>query len=192
MIEIVFSVKGTPPNNKNNKSMWGVESQIESIIHLRMSALIALNEAGFSDPFNSHVYISLTINAPEDRIEKNIDLDNLISGVCDALQPKPGNPDIKVHERFNNPDFADIHPDKPILFYNDNQIYGIEATKSKEETSCYTVTLRTEPKESSGELTHNEITLWSNLYNKDHPWWTSEENRSENRFEETRSSGLTH
>jgi len=178
LIEVSFSVPGFPPNNKNNPSMWGVESQVEPIIRLRMSALLALQEAGLADPFNSPIYLSLEFHAPEEMLEKKIDLDNLISGVCDALQPKPNNPDIKIHERFNNPDISDIHPEKGILFYNDNQIWGINAVKQlSDKEPFYTVTVKTEYTSGESELSTNEIQYWSSLYDREHPWWNSEEDR---------------
>lgn len=177
MVSIEFSVPDLPPNNKNRRSMWGVESQVEKIIQLRMCALIALQEAGFDKPFNSNIYLSLNIRAPEERIENSIDLDNMVSGVCDALGSSPDNPGMHVHESFLNPDIEDIHPKNPILYYDDNQIYGLTATKTVDETTSYTVILKTELENETGALTYNEIIHWSKKYDLDHIWWTVEEER---------------
>jgi thermostable 8-oxoguanine DNA glycosylase len=158
--------------------MWGVESQIDSIIQLRMSALLALNDAGLIDPFNSPIYLSLEFHAPEEMIGQKKDLDNLISGVCDALQSKPNNPDIIIHERFNNPDLSDIHPEKSILFYNDNQVWGINAVKQiTEKEPFYKITVKTEHKTEETNLSSTEIQYWAKVYDQEHSWWNSEEDK---------------
>jgi len=192
VMKISFSVKGLPPNNKNNKSMWGLESQAILLVRLRMQALIARNKAGMNEPFRTPISLSLSIHALPDQLFEMGDLDNYLSGICDALQPIPIDPKILIHELFDNPDITDINPRKPILFYDDRQIYGLTAIKkSSNEEPYYTITIKSNSEaQNSEKLTLDEINYWSNKYDQEHPWWNTEEDRIGKHLRRNQEFGL--
>lgn len=176
--QISFTVQGLPPTNKNQQSMWGRASQAPLIISLRMQALIALNNAGLNDPFKDQVSLFLSFFIQPDLIQNTGDLDNYLSGICDALQPVPKNIET-IHELFNNSDLIDIHPRKPICYYDDSQIYRLIAEKKPTlQETYYTVTITTTKKQEPNEqLTIEQINYWSTKYDQEHNWWNTEEER---------------
>ena len=131
---IEFNVSGKLPK----KSNWG-KDDAELIVQFRESALKARNDAGISEGYEGPVKLTLTIYAPnitdmdykqtgDDDPKKFIgDLDSLVAGASEYLQPAPNNPDLDFHSIFNGRD--DIAPHIPLIIKNDAQIVKIEAKK---------------------------------------------------------------
>ena len=109
--------------------MWALENVAPLIIELRKTALEARNKAGLTNPIKQKISLELKLFGSEKELEEMGDLDNLLSGVFDALQPKPNNPDLVPCKIFDLPEFIEISPEKAILFENDSNIYKIYAEK---------------------------------------------------------------
>ena len=84
-MKIEFQVEGKPPKKDGANSMWGKNSEAQNIVNLR-NAAFKKREETIKEPFHSRVSLELIINAPESELERMGDLDNFITGVCDAFR----------------------------------------------------------------------------------------------------------
>ena len=184
MVEITFCVKGHPPKKISEKSMWSTDSQAPLIIELRKQALEARRRAGLEEPIKTKLSLELKLFGSEKELDEIGDLDNILSGVCDALQPKPNNPELVPSEIYGSPEYEDISPEKVILFENDSNIYKLYAEKrtSKHE-KYYAVTVKPievdvpDANQQTPDPFIEDIQYWAAKYDEDHPWWTTEEQR---------------
>jgi len=140
---ISFDVEGKPPK----KSNWGTDDA-ELVIKFREDALKARTEAGFDDCFHESVKLNLTVFAPnttdinykqtgDDDPKKYIgDLDSLVAGICEYLQPAPNNPELDF-SHFEGRD--EIGPSIALIIKNDSQIVEINAEKKESKTLRYHV-----------------------------------------------------
>ena len=93
-MNIDFTVDGKPPK-KIKPSLWSVNSnQTELVVKLRQKAFEASKKAGLNEPFHGPVKLTLSVYAPnilerKDRHDYLGDLDALIGGVFESLQPSP-------------------------------------------------------------------------------------------------------
>lgn len=132
--KIQFKVKGKPPK----KSNWGKEDA-DLIIKLREAALKARKNEEIFDCFHGPVKLNLIVYAPniinmnykqtgDDDPKKFIgDLDSLVAGVCEYLQPAPTDPKLVLNPIFNEKN--EIGPTVPLIIENDSQIVEINAKK---------------------------------------------------------------
>ena len=142
--KIIFDVDGKIPK----KSNWGTDDA-KLIIKFREAALCARNNAKLSEGYKGAVKLSLIVYAPnidnmdykqtgDDDPNKFIgDLDSLITGVCEYLQPAPTNPELIIHSAFEGKD--EIAPHIPLIIKNDAQIVEIDAKKVRDNNLCYHV-----------------------------------------------------
>lgn len=143
-MKISFEVEGKPPK----KSNWGTDDA-PLIVKFREAALAARNMTGASEGFEGSVKLNLIVYAPnttekdykqtgDDDPKKFIgDLDSLVAGVCEYLQPAPTNPDLDVHSVFDGKD--EIAPHIPLIIQNDAQIVEINAKKERDDNLHYHV-----------------------------------------------------
>jgi len=108
-----------------------------------------MKNAGFSEAYAGLVKLNLIVYAPNiatinykqtgDSDPKKFigDLDSLISGVCEYLQPAPTNPDLEINPIFDGKD--KIAPNIPLVINNDAQIVEINAKKEPDSTLHYHV-----------------------------------------------------
>ena len=141
---IEFSVVGKPPK----KSQWGTDDA-HLIVKFREYALNARKNAVINECYDGPVKLNLIVYAPnivnidykqtgDDDPQKFIgDLDSLVAGVCEYLQPAPTNPDLEIHSVFNGRD--EIGPTVPLIIKNDAQIIEINAKKELDDTLHYHV-----------------------------------------------------
>ncbi len=141
---IIFDVEGKPPK----KSNWG-KDDAHLIVKLREEALKAREKLEIRGCFQGKVKLNLIVHAPnidnmeykqtgDDDPKKFIgDLDSLVAGVCEYLQPAPTNPDLEIHSVFEGKD--EIGPSIPIIIQNDAQIVEITAKKEIDDTLHYHV-----------------------------------------------------
>ncbi len=61
------------------------------------------------------------------------DLDNHITGICDGLMA--ANPLVKTHPRWQEPDVADICPDRIVGLVDDSQVVQIRARRVVDASS---------------------------------------------------------
>ena len=139
---IKFTVDGRPPR-KGTKSCWADEG--EYVLKLRKKALEAKTKEGI-DYFSGPVKLELTvfdqnIGTREDRSDYHGDLDTLVAGVLDSLQPAPTNPGFEMDSILDN---NEIDPTKPLLIEDDSQIVTIVAKKIEKKENKYTVIIRPE------------------------------------------------
>lgn len=140
---ISFEVQGKPPR----KSNWGTDDA-KQVIKFREEALKARKKAGLLDGFQEPVKLNLTIYAPNttDLEYKQTgdndpnryvgDLDSLVAGICEYLQPAPNNPELDFR-LFDGRD--EIGPNVPLIIQNDSQIVEIKAKKEESKTLRYHV-----------------------------------------------------
>jgi len=131
---IVFDVEGKPPK----KSNWGTDDA-DLVIKFREEALKARTKEGLSDYFHDSIKLNLIVYAPniidmnykqtgDDDPKKFVgDLDSLVAGVCEYLQPAPTNPDLKINPILQEK--KEIGPDVALIIKNDSQIVEINAKK---------------------------------------------------------------
>jgi len=123
--KIKFTVDEKPPK-KTIGSMWSENSnQVPLVLQLRKTAFEAIQKTRLSDTFHGPVKLTLTVFAPnvlnrKDRHDYLGDIDSLIGGVFEALQPAPTNPDLKVHSELKNA--KDIGSDIALIVSDDAQV----------------------------------------------------------------------
>jgi len=142
--QIKFKVNGKPPKKKG-RSMWSKDSsQTQSVLDLRQKAYDS--SKGVETFHDGPVKLTLTIYDPNplERIDRHDylgDLDALIGGVCDALQPSPPeNNELIIHDLFKEKN--EIRHDKELIISDDAQITTTVSRKrknNKNNGSYYTV-----------------------------------------------------
>ena len=99
---------------------------------LREKALEARKKAGLEKYFEVPVKFTLTVFAPNITQRKDSedyvgDLDSLVAGVLDSLQPPPEHPDFDINPIFKETD--DIELKVPLIIEDDSQVIQITAKK---------------------------------------------------------------
>jgi len=142
--QISFDVEGKPPK----KSQWGTSDAI-LVIKLREAALKSRNDAYLFPCYHGPIKLNLTVYAPnitymkykqygDDDPNKFIgDLDSLVSGVCEYLQPAPKDITFEPSPLFNGKN--EIGPDIPLIIKNDSQIVEVCAKKMHDDFLHYHV-----------------------------------------------------
>ncbi len=150
---IEFHVYGKPPK-KTTGSIWSVKStQTDLVINLRQKAFDASQEKGLKEPIQGPVRLELIVYASnilerKDRHDYLGDLDALVGGIFESLQPAPkNNPELDIDPKLKNG--GDIASDKPIIVSDDAQITSIVAKKIKNEKPSYTVIIEKDSSSNS-------------------------------------------
>ena len=144
---IEFSVEGKPPK-KTKPSLWSKDNkQIESVFKLRQKAYETSKEKGLEEEFHDPVKLTLTIYDYNPIIRKDKedylgDLDGLVGGVYDALQPSPpdGENGLDVDPKFKEEN--GINHKNALIIGDDAQISTTVSSKrkiNKNEKPYYTV-----------------------------------------------------
>jgi len=141
---IEFSVDGKPPK-KTKPSLWSENSnQTQLVLDLRQKAYDASKKLGLDEHFHGPVKLTLTVNDPnplerKDRADYLGDLDALIGGVFESLQPSPPeNNNLKIHPLLKEK--KEIRHDVPLIVADDAQIANTVAQKRKNKKNflhCY-------------------------------------------------------
>jgi len=141
--QIKFSVPGKPPK-KTKPSMWSENSpQTQLVLDLRQEAYDAGKKAGLHEPFHGPVKLTLTVYDPnplerKDRPDYLGDLDALIAGVFESLQPSPPeNNNLKIDPRLKEKN--EIRHDVALIIADDAQIITTISKKRKSVKTFYTV-----------------------------------------------------
>ncbi len=142
-MNIEFTVDGKPPK-KIKPSLWSVKSnQTEMVVNLRQKAFEASKKAGLNEPFHGPVKLTLSVYDPnplerKDRHDYLGDLDALVGGVFESLQPSPPeNNKLKIHSLFK--ENKEISHDVALIVADDAQISTTVAKKRKNEKTFYTI-----------------------------------------------------
>lgn len=150
---IEFSVDGKPPK-KTKPSLWSENSnQTQLVLDLRQKAYESSKKAGLNEHFHGPVKLTLTVYDPntlerKDRSDYLGDLDALIAGVFESLQPSPPeNNNLKIHPSFKAN--MEINHDVALIVADDAQIATTVAKKRKNEKSFYTVIIESDDSENS-------------------------------------------
>jgi len=150
---IKFSLDGKPPK-KTTGSLWSENSnQTELVVDLRKKAFDASKKAGFNHHFHGPVKLTLTVYAPnvlerKDRHDYVGDLDALVGGVFESLQPAPTNNDELIVDPALK-DKKDFGSHLPLIVADDAQIATIVAKKRKNKKTFYTVIIEDDDIENS-------------------------------------------
>jgi len=130
---IEFTVEGKPPKKKK-PSMWSKDSsQTQLVLDLRQKAHDS--SKGVKIFHEGPVKLTLTIydSNPLERIDRHDylgDLDALIGGVCDALQPSPPeNNKLQIHDSFKEKN--EIRHNVELIIADDAQITTTVSRKRK-------------------------------------------------------------
>ena len=125
-MSIEIRVSGMPPKKRTDTSLWNNGPEVPRVIALRRAARAAFGGRG---PFKSHIRLRLSIflNSTDFFSSQVGDLDNFISGVCDALQA--ASPQAGIHEQFSFAENEDIAPSIAIAIENDVAVVSIVADK---------------------------------------------------------------
>jgi len=147
---IEFSVDGKPPK-KTKPSLWSENSkQAQLVLDLRQKAYDASKKIGLNKHFHGPVKLTLTVYDPnplerKDRFDYLGDLDALIGGVFESLQPSP--PEInklEIHPLLKEK--KEIRHDVALIVADDAQIVMTIAQKRKNKKTFYTVMIETDTK----------------------------------------------
>ena len=142
-IQIKFTIDGKPPK-KEKPSLWSENSnQTQQVLDLRQKAYDSSQKAGLDEPFHGPVKLTLTVYDPnplerKDRPDYLGDLDALIGGVFESLQPSP--PEInklKIHSSLKEK--KEIRNDVALIIGDDAQITTTVSQKRKSDRTFYTV-----------------------------------------------------
>ena len=140
---IEFSVDGKPPK-KTKPSLWSENSnQTQLVLDLRQKAYEASKKVGLDEHFHGPVKLTLTVNDPnplerKDRSDYLGDLDALIGGVFESLQPSPPeNNKLKIHPLLK--ENKEIRHDVAVIIADDAQITKTVSQKRENKKSFYTV-----------------------------------------------------
>jgi len=149
-MNIDFTVDGKPPK-KIKPSLWSVNSnQTELVVKLRQKAFEASKKAGLNEPFHGPVKLTLSVYDPnplerKDRHDYLGDLDALVGGVFESLQPSPPeNNNLEIHSLLK--ENKEISHDVALIVADDAQISTTVAKKRKNEKTFYTIII--EPDDS--------------------------------------------
>lgn len=143
---ISFTVNGKPPK-KSDGSCWG-NKEAKYVIKLRERALEARTEAGLDSCFKGPVKLELTVYAENVMNRSNTsdylgDLDTLIAGVMESLQPAPTvNKEMKIHQILKERE--DIGYKIPLILKDDSQVVTITAKKIPSRKSYYVISIWSE------------------------------------------------
>jgi hypothetical protein len=135
---IDFRVEGLPPKKDGASSMWGKDSERPRIQALRRAAFARLSG---HPPLRTDIALTLELHIAGGRIVSVGDLDNFITGVCDALMAANG-----AHWRnhhFAESGWEDIQPDRAVAILDDAAVVAITASKvpSTDDDDWYRVVL---------------------------------------------------
>jgi len=142
-IQIKFTIDGKPPK-KEKPSLWSENSnQTQQVLDLRQKAYDSGKKVGLDEPFHGPVKLTLTVYDPnplerKDRPDYLGDLDALIGGVFESLQPSP--PEInklKIHSSLKEK--KEIRNDVALIIGDDAQITTTVSQKRKSDRTFYTV-----------------------------------------------------
>jgi len=124
-----FEVEGRPPRQENY-SMWGRKAQFEPLKMLRIAAANIIHI-----PIVGYVGISVVF---EFKGKQPQDLDNMLNGLLDGLQPAAPNakPLLLWRQQAKN-----IKPVKAIAYESDTQVVEIFARKVHANQDKYYVTV---------------------------------------------------
>jgi len=152
-MNIKFTVDGKPPK-KIKPSLWSVNSnQTDLVVKLRQKAFEASKKAGLNEPFHGPVKLTLSVYDPnplerKDRHDYLGDLDALVGGVFESLQPSPPeNNKLKIHSLFK--ENKEISHDVALIVADDAQISTTVAKKRKNEKTFYTIIIEPDESENS-------------------------------------------
>lgn len=122
---IRFTVHDLPPKKCSERSMWSKPQEIPRVISLRQAAFASMNGA---PPLRDAIRLSVRILlATDDRTLG--DLDNFVSGICDALQRANTSAGLVVGSAWDADKLRDIAPDRFAVIGDDNAIVSIQAER---------------------------------------------------------------
>lgn len=114
-----------PPKKDGANSMWAKPAEVPRLIALRRAAVVAL--AGRS-PLRANISLELEVHCPAAQGQRHGDLDNFVAGVCDGLMAAV--PKSRRDPRWDEPEFAAVHPCKMIAMEDDDAVVAIIARKT--------------------------------------------------------------
>lgn len=125
---LVERIEGLPPKKDGAKSMWGKDVEFARLTRLRQAFLDALDG---QPPLSVNIRLTLSVHVGPVNTPQTGDLDNFITGICDALQSaKPG---CALLPDWKAPDCKPVHPSNAIAIVDDSQALGIDAQKIVEQ-----------------------------------------------------------
>ena len=129
-MRIEVEILGLPPKKDGASSMWAKEAEVPRLVALRR--VVADAVAG-RPPLNHQVLLELEVHLAEGDPRLSGDLDNQITGICDGLMA--ANPLVKTHPHWQEPDVADICPDRIVGLVDDSQVVQIRARRVVDASS---------------------------------------------------------
>jgi len=141
-------VKGKPPKKTSKASLWSKNSnQTTLIFDLRKEAFEACNNAKIKDSIKGKIKFSLTVFAPNILKRKDSedyvgDIDALVAGVLDSIQPPPENDGFEIDPILEVKD--KVGSDFPKIIEDDAQVVYVIAKKVKADIPSYTVVIEYE------------------------------------------------
>ena len=140
---IKFTVDGKPPK-KTKPSLWSEHSpQTQLVLNLRQKAYDSSKTIGQNEYLHGPVKLTLTVYDPnplerKDRSDYLGDLDALIGGVFESLQPSPPEDNNLVIDPLLK-EKKEIRNDVALIIADDAQITTTISQKRKNKRTFYTV-----------------------------------------------------
>jgi len=124
-VRVRIDVPGLPPKKDGANSMWGKSVEKPRIVCLRRALRDQLGDNLFRS--KSKVSLELELRIPSADLFRIGDLDNLVSGVCDAMMAANGS--YWRSQTHSEPEWQGIQPNEAIALEDDPTIISIVARK---------------------------------------------------------------
>ena len=119
-MKVSFTVRGLPPKKDGAKSMWAKPEEAPRIQALRLEAAKAF--AG-RPPLRNSIKLTLRAHVGSENTRSTGDLDNFLTGICDALQA--AHPRARIAEGSE----YQIPPSQAVGIVDDVEVIEIRASK---------------------------------------------------------------
>ena len=138
---INFTVECKPPKKSPPDSVW-TSKEVKHVFELRKNAFEARQKINMNDYFHNPVKLELTVYDPnitqrKDHHDYVGDLDSIIAGVCESLQP--ADEQVKKVPEFEG--YEEFGPRIPLILEDDAQVVEIIAKKIQDKVPHYLVTI---------------------------------------------------
>jgi hypothetical protein len=122
-VRVRIDVPGLPPKKDGANSMWGKSVEKPRIVCLRR----ALRDQLGDNLFKREVSLELELRIPDKDLFRIGDLDNFVSGGCDAMMAANGS--YWRSHTHSEPEWRGIQPNEAIALEDDSKIISIVARK---------------------------------------------------------------
>ena len=127
MPDLSFRVAGLPPKKDGANSMWRKRSEVQRVLDLRRAARDEVGE-GWT-PLNEPFHLELVVHVGSENSRAVGDLDNMVTGVLDALQKAHPRTPVEDEPVWQRPEAEGVRPREFAVIEDDVHAVRISAEK---------------------------------------------------------------